>query len=135
MSECATGRDADYTEERLINVYNTDLANTVGNLLNRSLSMTQQYRAGRLRRDAATAAFDARFVPVGEERSRRLFARLARNATELPIDGRYAEGALEIARRCNLQIQEQARGNAEQGPRQQATWSTRSSTTWRSPPA
>ena len=107
MSECATGRDADYTEERLVNVYNTDLANTVGNLLNRSLSMAQQYRAGRLRRDAATAAFDARFVPAGESRLGDYFARLARNAAELPIEGRYADAALELARLCNLQIQEQ----------------------------
>ena len=84
MSECATGRDADYTEERLINVYNTDLANTVGNLLNRNLSMAQQYRAGRLRRDAATAAFDARFVPAGESSLDDYFARLGGTRSNCP---------------------------------------------------
>jgi len=48
MSDIATGKDADFSEERLIERFNTDLANTLGNLLNRSLTMVQSYRAGRL---------------------------------------------------------------------------------------
>ena len=32
MSDIATGRDADFSEERLVQRYNTDLANTLGNL-------------------------------------------------------------------------------------------------------
>ena len=44
MSDIATGRDADFSEERLIQRYNTDLANSLGNLLNRSLSMAAKYR-------------------------------------------------------------------------------------------
>jgi methionyl-tRNA synthetase len=49
MSDIATGRDADFSEERLISRYNTELANSLGNLLNRSLNMAQKYREGRLR--------------------------------------------------------------------------------------
>jgi methionyl-tRNA synthetase len=45
MSDIATGRDADFSEERLIQRYNTDLANSLGNLLNRTLSMAAKYRA------------------------------------------------------------------------------------------
>ena len=37
MSDIATGKDADFSEERLIERYNTDLANSLGNLLNRTL--------------------------------------------------------------------------------------------------
>jgi methionyl-tRNA synthetase len=44
MSDIATGRDADFSEERLIQRYNSDLANSVGNLLNRSLNMAAKYR-------------------------------------------------------------------------------------------
>ena len=40
MSDIATGKDADFSEERLIERYNTDLANSLGNLLNRTLNMT-----------------------------------------------------------------------------------------------
>jgi methionyl-tRNA synthetase len=48
MSDIATGKDADFSEERLIERYNTDLANTLGNLLNRTLTMLHRYRAGRV---------------------------------------------------------------------------------------
>jgi methionyl-tRNA synthetase len=46
MSDIATGKDADFTEERLVERYDSDLANKLGNLLNRSLTMTQKYRNG-----------------------------------------------------------------------------------------
>jgi methionyl-tRNA synthetase len=48
ISDIATGKDADFSEERLVTQYNTDLANSLGNLLNRTLNMTQRYRAGKL---------------------------------------------------------------------------------------
>ena len=50
MSDIATGRDADFIEERLISRFNSDLANSLGNLLNRSLNMAQKYRSGVLNR-------------------------------------------------------------------------------------
>jgi len=46
MSDIATGKDSDFSEERLIQRYNVDLANSLGNLLNRSLNMVTKYRAG-----------------------------------------------------------------------------------------
>ena len=48
MSDIATGKDADFSEERLVMRYNTDLANNLGNLLNRALNMAGKYRAGKL---------------------------------------------------------------------------------------
>lgn len=48
MSDIATGRDADFSEERLIQRYNSDLANSLGNLLNRTLNMAIKYRQGAL---------------------------------------------------------------------------------------
>jgi methionyl-tRNA synthetase len=47
MSDIATGRDADFSEERLVQRYNVDLANGLGNLVNRTLNMTRKYRDGR----------------------------------------------------------------------------------------
>jgi len=44
MSDIATGKDADFSEERLVERYNADLANSLGNLLNRTLNMAQRYR-------------------------------------------------------------------------------------------
>lgn len=46
MSNIATGRDADFSEERLVQRYNVDLANGLGNLVNRTLNMTRKYREG-----------------------------------------------------------------------------------------
>jgi methionyl-tRNA synthetase len=49
MSDIATGKDADFSEERLVERYNADLANSLGNLLNRSLNMVHRYRDGRVK--------------------------------------------------------------------------------------
>ena len=51
MGDIATGQDADFSQERLIERYNTDLANSLGNLLNRTLNMSERYRGGLLRTD------------------------------------------------------------------------------------
>ncbi len=50
MRDIAMGHDADFSESRLLLRYNADLANDLGNLLNRSLNMIQKYRAGKLSR-------------------------------------------------------------------------------------
>jgi methionyl-tRNA synthetase len=43
MSDIVSGSDADFSEERLVERYNADLANSLGNLLNRTLNMTARY--------------------------------------------------------------------------------------------
>jgi len=50
MSDIATGQDADFSEDRLIERYNADLANSLGNLLNRALPMIDRYRQRRITR-------------------------------------------------------------------------------------
>jgi methionyl-tRNA synthetase len=50
MADIATGQDADFAEERLVSRYNGELANSLGNLLNRTLNMAQRYRDGIVRR-------------------------------------------------------------------------------------
>jgi methionyl-tRNA synthetase len=46
ISDISTGKDADFSEERLVERYNADLANSLGNLLNRTLNMAHRYRKG-----------------------------------------------------------------------------------------
>ncbi|HEY0789498.1 MAG TPA: methionine--tRNA ligase [Chthoniobacterales bacterium] len=48
MRDIVTGQDGDISLERLIGRYNTDLANDLGNLVNRTINMSQRYRQGRL---------------------------------------------------------------------------------------
>jgi len=46
LRESVFGLDADFREETLVNRYNGDLANNVGNLVSRTLSMLQRYFQG-----------------------------------------------------------------------------------------
>jgi methionyl-tRNA synthetase len=57
MSDIATGQDADFSEERLIERYNTDLANSLGNLVNRTLNMAQRYIDRRLQQPEIKAPY------------------------------------------------------------------------------
>lgn len=43
MSDIVIGKDSDFSEARLIERYNADLANSLGNLLNRTLNMAGRY--------------------------------------------------------------------------------------------
>jgi methionyl-tRNA synthetase len=48
MSDIITGRDADFAEGRLVERFNADLANSLGNLLNRTLTMLGRYQDNRI---------------------------------------------------------------------------------------
>jgi methionyl-tRNA synthetase len=50
MSDISTGKDADFSEERLVQSYNAALANSLGNLLNRTLNMAAKYRSGTVKK-------------------------------------------------------------------------------------
>ena len=58
MSDIVIGYDADFLEYRIAEAYNTDLANTIGNLLNRTLNMAQRYCGGKLSRGMPEGSLD-----------------------------------------------------------------------------
>ena len=64
MSDIATGKDADFAEERLIERYNSDLANNLGNLLNRTLSMAHRYREGVVKQTGGDSPLAAQSVDL-----------------------------------------------------------------------
>ena len=49
MRDIATGYDSDFTEERILMSYNKELGGGLGNLLNRTLKMANNYRSGVLK--------------------------------------------------------------------------------------
>ena len=49
MRDIATGQDSDFSEDRLIMSYNKELGGGLGNLLNRTLKMANNYRGGILK--------------------------------------------------------------------------------------
>ncbi len=48
MRDNIVGQDSDFSEENLVQRNNSDLANDLGNLVNRTISMSQRYRNGRV---------------------------------------------------------------------------------------
>jgi methionyl-tRNA synthetase len=52
MRDCIVGQDMDFTDERLVQRYNSELANGLGNLVNRTLTMAHKFRGGRLSRSS-----------------------------------------------------------------------------------
>src|SRR5947207_7600940 len=64
MSDIVTGKDADFSEERLIECYNADLANNLGNLLNRTLNMAHRYREGVVKQAGGDSPLAAQAVDL-----------------------------------------------------------------------
>jgi methionyl-tRNA synthetase len=73
MSDVARGKDADFSEQRLIERYNADLANSLGNLLNRTLNMAQQYRQGSLKTPSNPRTLPLTNTPVQFESAAAFF--------------------------------------------------------------
>jgi methionyl-tRNA synthetase len=101
LSEVGFANDGDFTWERLDARYTSELADTLGNLVKRSLDMIHRYRAGTVPRDpaahASLLADAARGCVTGYQRA---------------MDGnRLEEGAAQwmaLAARANRYIQETA---------------------------
>ncbi len=103
LSQVPYGNDGVITYENIINIYNSDLANTIGNLVNRTIAMIHKYFDGTIK---------IRDVEYLEDIDKDLenFIERSKNNYETFMD-RYeiANGVSEIiniARRCNKYIDE-----------------------------
>ena len=107
LSDISTGRDADFSIERLEQRYNAELANSLGNLLNRTLSMAKRYRNGILRHmDSPLAAFV-------QEKTTTYDAAMSSYQVQAAI-----EAAMEIVTRCNAYVEETAPWKLAKDPAQ-----------------
>jgi len=105
MSDIATGRDADFDTERLFqNRYNGELANVIGNLVNRTINMAHRFRNGILKRfDSVSFSSDHSFAELlGATVDEYQKAMRAHEAD------RAVEHAVHTGRMCNMQIEVQA---------------------------
>jgi methionyl-tRNA synthetase len=89
LREVVYGLDGDFTNERMIERYNADLANDLGNLVSRSLSMAAKYFGGQLTAapgagsDPIDMAFVANFQSVNERVEKAVEALAFNRALEL----------------------------------------------------
>ena len=100
-SDMTTGQDADFSEERLIERYNTDLGNTLGNLVNRTINMVCRYRAGKLTK------FERVEFPPESSFGELIASTVEQYLHELEhcsVDDAI-ERAVNLAQLCNLQIE------------------------------
>jgi methionyl-tRNA synthetase len=96
MSDINVGFDADFSEERLIGRYNSDLANSLGNLLNRSLTMSTKYRGGEIHRASEAGSVGENLAAITTD--------FARRATI----NRFLEMVINISARSNVAVEETA---------------------------
>jgi methionyl-tRNA synthetase len=117
MSDIDTGKDADFSEDRLIERYNSDLANNLGNLLNRGLDMTHRFCSGKLSqkntridkllssdpetaRKIAFADLDNYSVPQELVVVRRAMDDVWLKQTTKDFEAHQIDGVLYVIRRC-----------------------------------
>lgn len=102
LREVARSGDTDYTAERLVACANEDLANNIGNFVNRTVSMVKRYREGVIpplaEENAGAADLRAARTAVGPAIDHALgefdFRRAAEAITKLGDEGnRYVEAA------------------------------------------
>ncbi|KAL6867626.1 hypothetical protein ACP4OV_015650 [Aristida adscensionis] len=103
LREVEFGNDGDYSEERFINIVNAHLANTVGNLLNRTLGLLKKNCQSTLAFDSVAAADGGSFRDSVEN-----LVDKAKYHYENLLLSSACETVLEIGNLGNLYIDEQA---------------------------
>lgn len=103
LREYTFGQDGIFTNEVLLNRLNSDLANDLGNLVSRSLSMVDKYRGGEVPASGTETEFDADLKAVATE---------AHKIVDQKLDNLDFSGALDeiwkVVRRTNKYIDETA---------------------------
>ena len=101
LSEVPFAQDGNITYEAFINKFNTDLANTLGNLVNRSIAMTNKYFEGVVTNGGQSDALDSELFATAEETVNKFIKQMDSYHT-----ADACETIMELARRCNKYIDE-----------------------------
>lgn len=101
LSEMPFTQDGTITYESFVTKYNADLANTLGNLVNRSVAMTNKYFGGRVKKGKCTEQCDSELIAAANDTVERYYALMDayRNADA-------CEAVMSLAKRCNKYIDE-----------------------------
>ena len=103
LSQTPFAQDGVVTYENVINVYNADLANTLGNLVNRSIAMTNKYFDGKVNKPAALDALGQELADACNETVKKFYEQM-----DTWHNADAAETVMNLAKRCNKYIDETA---------------------------
>ena len=103
LSQTPFAQDGVVTYENVINVYNADLANTLGNLVNRSIAMTNKYFDGKVNKPAALDALGQELADACNDTVKKFYEQM-----DTWHNADAAETIMNLAKRCNKYIDETA---------------------------
>ena len=101
LSEIPFTQDGTITYESFITKFNADLANTLGNLVNRSIAMTNKYFGGKVTKGAVTEECDKELLATAEETIANYHKYM-----DIYHNADACEAIMNLAKRCNKYIDE-----------------------------
>jgi methionyl-tRNA synthetase len=101
--ELQLANDSDFTEERFVQRFNADLANDLGNLVNRSISMLNRYRDGVVPSPGTVEPSDKDLLQIAEESTKTYHAEMSKVSY-----GKALEAIWKLVSRANRYVEENA---------------------------
>ncbi len=101
LSEIPFAQDGTITYESFINKYNTDLANTLGNLVNRTVAMTNKYFGGKVSAPSQFDDLDNDLINTAKKAVEDFYSNM-----ESYHNTSACEAVMNLAKRCNKYIDE-----------------------------
>lgn len=103
LSEMPYAQDGTITYESFITKYNADLANTLGNLVNRSVAMTNKYFDGKVQASENTAVCDKDLIDTAKATIKKYYELM-----DSYHNADACDAVMSLAKRCNKYIDETA---------------------------
>ena len=103
LSEIPFTQDGTITYESFIAKYNADLANTLGNLVNRSIAMTNKYFGGTVKAGEITEECDKELLATAKESIENYYKYM-----DIYHNADACSAVMNLAKRCNKYIDETA---------------------------
>lgn len=103
LSEMPYAQDGTITYESFISKYNSDLANTLGNLVNRSVAMTNKYFDGKVTAGENTAECDKELIDTAKATIEKYYELM-----DSYHNADACDAVMSLAKRCNKYIDETA---------------------------
>jgi len=103
LSEMPFAQDGTITYEQVIARYNADLANTLGNLVNRSIAMTNKYFDGKVSKPTSLDALGQELADACADTIKKYYEQM-----DTWHNADAAETVMNLAKRCNKYIDETA---------------------------